>query len=246
MDAPADEADDAPGTESVDAGRIDDGHGAPADVGRGLLEEEMAPSSAVAHLYRGEIHRMKLWRERLDRTTNWAVIVMAALLTWAFSSADNPHYIILIGVATLSVFMMMEARRYRGYDMWRSRVRRLQENVFAVGLDPTREPDPDWRARLGEDYRSPALKIDAEEAVAHRLRRVYLPLFAVLLAAWIVRVTAFSTRPPFETAAIGLVPGWLVIALVAAFYLGVIIVAVRPRAWHAQGELREKRLRKRG
>lgn len=27
------------------------------------------PGSPLAHLYRGEIHRMKLWRERLDRTT---------------------------------------------------------------------------------------------------------------------------------------------------------------------------------
>lgn len=40
------------------------------ELGAGLLKEEMGPSSATAHLYRGEIHRMKLWRERLDRTTN--------------------------------------------------------------------------------------------------------------------------------------------------------------------------------
>jgi len=25
----------------------------------------------MAHLYRGEVHRMKFWRKRLDRTTNW-------------------------------------------------------------------------------------------------------------------------------------------------------------------------------
>ncbi len=34
------------------------------EVGEGLLEEDMGPSSAMAHLYRGEIHRMKFWRER--------------------------------------------------------------------------------------------------------------------------------------------------------------------------------------
>lgn len=58
----------------------------------------MGPSSALAHLYRGEVHRMKLWRERLDSTTNWAVIVVTAILTWAFSSPDNPHYLLLLGV----------------------------------------------------------------------------------------------------------------------------------------------------
>lgn len=51
------------------------------EVGQGLLDEEMGPSGSMAHLYRGEIHRMRFWRERLDRTTNWAVIVIAAILT---------------------------------------------------------------------------------------------------------------------------------------------------------------------
>lgn len=138
------------------------------ELGKGLLEEEMEPSSAMAHLYRGKIHRMKLWRERLDRTTNWAVIVMAAIITWAFSSPDNPHYILLIGIATLSVFLVIEARGYRGYEIWRSRVRTLQENVWAYGLDPsTGVVDSEWRKKLSDDYRTPAIKISAEEALAH-------------------------------------------------------------------------------
>lgn len=216
------------------------------EVGRGLLDEAMGPSSAMAHLYRGEIHRMKLWRERLDRTTNWAVIVMAAILTWAFSSPDNPHYIVLVGVAILSVFLVIEARRYRGYEIWRSRVRVMQENVFAYGLDPSAGlVDRNWRSRLSQDYRTPTLKISVEEAVAHRMRRVYLPLFTVLLAAWLVRITAFSPDPWVASAAIGLLPGWTVLAAVGAFYLGALVVAFRPRTWHAKGELRTEDLRQR-
>nr|WP_265110485.1 DUF2270 domain-containing protein [Halosolutus halophilus] len=64
------------------------------EVGAGLLDEQMGPSSAMAHLYRGEIHRMKYWRERLDRTSNWAVIVMSGVLTWGFSGSGRPHYIL--------------------------------------------------------------------------------------------------------------------------------------------------------
>ncbi|WP_435129995.1 DUF2270 domain-containing protein [Halobaculum sp. D14] len=214
------------------------------DVGEGLLDEEMGPSSAMAHLYRGEIHRMKLWRERLDRTTNWAVIVMAAIITWAFSSPNNPHYILLIGVATLSVFLVIEARRYRGYEIWRTRVRILQENVWAYGLDPSAGVvDPDWRKKLSEDYRAPTIKISAEEAIAHRLRRVYLPLFGILLAAWLVRITAFSPEPWVESAAIGMIAGTLVLVIVGLFYLSTIIIACRPRTWHAKGELRAEDLR---
>lgn len=214
------------------------------EVGRGLLDEDMGPSSAMAHLYRGEVHRMKLWRERLDRTSNWAVIVMAAILTWAFSSPNNPHYIVLIGVAMLTVFLVIEARRYRGYEIWRTRVRKIQENVWSYGLDPSAGlVDPEWREQLSKDYRSPTIKISAEEAIAHRLRRVYLPLFGILFAAWLVRITAFSPQPWIESATIGMISGELVLVLVGMFYAGALFVALRPRTWHAKGELRAEELR---
>ncbi|SDZ74924.1 Uncharacterized membrane protein [Haloplanus vescus] len=226
------------------AKEVDPGDEEHREVGKGLLEEDMGPSSAMAHLYRGEIHRMKFWRERLDRTTNWAVLVISAILTWAFSRSDVPHYILLIGVATLSVFLLIEARRYRGYDIWRSRVRKLQENVFAYGLDPSAGlPDPDWRTTLSQDYREPTIKISAEEAIAHRLRRVYLPLFTIMLAAWLARITAFSPAPWLTSAAVGLVPGPVVVGVVTLFYLGAVAVALRPRTWHAKGELRSENLR---
>lgn len=211
-------------------------------MGRGFFEESSAPGSAMAHLYRGEIHRMKLWRERLDRTSNWAVTLIAAILTYAFSAANRPHYIILVGVVMVTVFLVIEARRYRGYDMWRSRVRMLQRNVFAYSLDPSQGiEDPDWRPRLSRDYREPHVKISYEEAIAHRLRRVYLPLFTVLLAAWLVRILVTpetgSTWP--TSAAIGVLPGSSITALVGVFYLVLVGVTFRPRVWQATGELRK-------
>lgn len=226
------------------AKEVDATDAAHREVGNGLLEEDMGPSSSMAHLYRGEIHRMKFWRERLDRTTNWAVLVISAILTWAFSRPGIPHYIILLGTATLSVFLLIEARRYRGYDIWRSRVRTLQENVFAYGLDPSvGVADSDWRESLSRDYRHPTIKISAEEAIAHRLRRVYLPLFTVLLAAWFVRITAFGTGPWTANAAVGMIPGIVVLGVVVVCYLAAVVVAVRPRTWHAKGELRSEDLR---
>ncbi|MEZ3117541.1 DUF2270 domain-containing protein [Halobaculum sp. MBLA0147] len=214
-------------------------------MGRGLLDEEMGPSSAMAHLYRGEIHRMKFWRERLDRTTNWAVLVLAGVLTWAFSDRTHPHYLLLVGVAALCVFLLIEARRYRGYDIWRSRVRTLQQNVFAPGLDPERSvTDGDWRGRLAEDYARPTLKISTEEAVAHRLRRVYLPLILVVILAWVARVVAFAHRPWPASAAVGSIPGLVVTAVVGVTVATLVVVACRPRTWHGHEELRTERLRR--
>jgi len=209
------------------------------EIGRGLLEEEMGPSSSLAHLYRGEIHRMKFWRERLDQTTYWAIVIMSAILTWTFSSRNNPHYILLLGTAALTAFLVIEARRFRGYDIWRGRVRTLQKNVFAYGLDPSAGlEDSDWREKLSRDYRQPVIKISFEEAIAHRLRRIYLVLFSITLSAWVIRIAAFSTRPWPESAAVGSIPGLAVTVTVVAFYLLAVFIALRDRTWQSEDELR--------
>ncbi|AFK18196.1 DUF2270 domain-containing protein [Haloferax mediterranei ATCC 33500] len=215
--------------------------GGPLDshIGAGVFDETMGPGSSFAHLYRGEIHRMKSWRERLDRTSNWAITLMAGILTWSFSAQTHPHYIILLGVVTLCIFLAIEARRFRAYDIWRSRVRMFQQNVFAYALDPEGGVvDEDWRQKLGEDYRKPNMKIPFEEALAHRLRRVYLPLFLVMLAAWVIQLTAYTDSTTFVTSAgVGTIPGNIVVAFVAGFYATLIGITFRPREWHVNGEL---------
>ncbi|MCO8244670.1 MULTISPECIES: DUF2270 domain-containing protein [unclassified Haladaptatus] len=209
------------------------------EIGAGLFEENMGPSSALAHMYRGEIHRMKFWRERLDRTSNWAITLMAAILTWAFSSRNNPHYIVLLAIITVSIFLLIEARRYRAYDIWRSRVRMLQQNVFALALDDSKGVvDEDWRQKLSEDYRNPKMKVSLEEALAHRLRRVYAPLFCILLLAWVFQLTAYTPSAKWpQSAAIEMIPGTVVTGLVVAFYAGLFVIAYRPRTWHINGEI---------
>ena len=41
---------------------------------------------AIAHLYRAEVYRSTVWRQRLDQTTNWAVISTGIGLSAAFAS----------------------------------------------------------------------------------------------------------------------------------------------------------------
>lgn len=47
--------------------------------------------SLMGHAYRGEMGRTTSWRTGIDRTTNWAVVLTATLLTWAFSADSRPH-----------------------------------------------------------------------------------------------------------------------------------------------------------
>lgn len=240
-DSPTDDPDEESGTQPPPAAAdsLGDSEAPFDDFGVGLLKAEMGPSSSLAHLYRGEIHRMKFWRERLDNTTRWAIMIMAAILTWTFASPNSPHYLLLFVAVQLLVFAGIEAHRFRGYDVWRSRVRTLQRNVFARGLDPDGDPpESDWRKRLADHYRTPHVQIPFEEALAHRLRRVYLPQLGIVLAAWIIRITVYEPDPSWPaSAAIGSLSGTIVSGVVAVSTLGVLVIAFRPRDWHAAREV---------
>ena len=211
------------------------------EIGREMVDDSTGLGSVLAHTYRGEIDRVGTWRQRLDETTTWAVTLMAAILTWGFSSSDNPHYILLIGIVVATIFLGIEARRYRDYDVFRSRVRIIQENLFANALDPSQGTEShDWRAELSRDYRRPTLKVSLYEALANRLRRVYLALLGVLLFAWVFRITAFAPREDWlTTAGIARIPGFAVVAAVGVFYVVLLCVAFWPHERRAKGEFRE-------
>jgi uncharacterized membrane protein len=198
--------------------------------------------TVMTHFYRAEVERVVTWRTRFDEPSYWAVTVMAGLLAWAFSGFETPHYVLLIGMVTLTMFAFIEAHRYRTYEIWRSRVRLLQENFFADAFDPSTELEREgWREALARDLRSPALKISFSEAFARRLKRIYLPLLLVLLAGWLVRITVFEPGTTWVLAArIATIPGGVVVAAVAVFYGVLLAVVIRSRPGKVQGEFHGK------
>ena len=212
------------------------------EIAKHAIDDPSSFFTLAGHFYRGEMDRTTTWRGRLDQTTYWGVTIVVAVLTWAFSSPDNPHYILLIGMVAIVVFLFFETRRYRAYDVWRSRVRLLEEDLFAPVFDPETEAvHEQWRAELSEDLRRPALKVSVLEAVSRRLRRVYLGLLVILLAAWFVRITAFQPNEPWlQSAAIPGVPGIAVAGAVAAFFLVALALSLWPFERQAMGEFHER------
>src|SRR5690606_31942707 len=91
------------------------------------LNERFPPEflQIVTHFYRGEVQRSTDWRTRLDATTNWAIIAMTATCSWALTHVQERHgsHIIFFFTSWV-VFLLMciEARRYRHFDVWRTRV----------------------------------------------------------------------------------------------------------------------------
>jgi uncharacterized membrane protein len=109
----------------------------------------------LAHLYRGEMYRSKIWRTRLDATTNWAVATTGIALSVAFSSVGNsPLPLVLVALMSL-VFLSIEARRYRYFDIWRTRVRLLETGMYGPILRGEGvRIDSGWNLELAKTMRN--------------------------------------------------------------------------------------------
>ncbi|MDP6539208.1 MAG: DUF2270 domain-containing protein [Planctomycetota bacterium] len=181
--------------------------------------------SAVVHLYRGELYRANAWRLRLDNTTNWAVLTTAGLLTFSFDEGRHSHWILLGGFAVVSVFLLFEARRFRYADVWRARVRMIEENFYGPILrrDPV-SPEEQWGPLVAEDLFRPRFKLSTLAALRSRFVRNYWAIYSVVSVAWGVKVitqpvSAESWEGVRENlSGAGLLPWWLPLALVGGIW----------------------------
>lgn len=189
-------------------------------------------NTAMVHFYRGEVQRSNVWRNRLDATTNWAVITAGATLSFVFSSADNPHFAIPINSILVAIFLFMEARRYRYYEVWASRVRVLETGYFAPMLShQTIPPDKEWADHLSADLITPHFTISEWEAIGRRLRSNYLWIFILLALSWTLKVYIHPFPAPtmdafVQRAQVGLAPGWLVVVVGFVFNALMFFLAV--------------------
>lgn len=201
-------------------------------------------NTAMIHFYRGEIQRSNTWRNRLDTTTNWAVLTAGATLSFAFGSASNPHFVIPINSVLVAIFLVMEARRYRYYEIWSSRVRVIETGYFAQMLTPQNiAPDQEWAEHLANDLMTPHFTISEWEAIGRRLRRNYLWIFALLAVCWNLKVylhptPAIDFADFINRATIGVIPGSLIFFVGVLFNTAVLIFALATiRLREATGEV---------
>jgi uncharacterized membrane protein len=221
---------------------IPDRQSAAADVTRRMAPAEF--NTAMAHFYRGEVQRSNTWRTRLDTTTYWAVLTAGGALSFAFSSANNPHFLIPIISILVAIFLVMEARRYRYYEIWASRVRVIETGYLAPMLAPDSVPrDQEWASHLASDLLTPHFTISVWEAIGRRLRRNYIWIFALLALSWNLKVyihpaPAANFEEFLQRATVGLVPGWMVFIVGFVFNMAVFIFAVGTiRLREATGEV---------
>ena len=208
--------------------------------------------TVLAHFHRAEIARMAGWRDRIDRTTNWAITGGGAMLSLSLSTPASHHSVLLFTMLLVLLFLVIEARRYRFFDVYRARVRLIERYYFSPLLLGVRQVDDGWAKTLGNSLESPTFLITLRSAMARRLRRNYIWIFLIILFAWILKIATpklqdpalahnlvFSFREAANNASMGFLPGWLVVAMTAAFYIWLLAIAFLTKeveGEHAHGE----------
>ena len=198
-------------------------------------------TNTLSHYYRGELGRMTSWRDRIDRTSNWAITVVAALLSVSLSTPTSHHGVLLFGIMLVTLLLMIEARRYRFFDIYRARIRQIERSYFAQILAPDATAGGDWAAVVASSLRKPRFLLSYHEAMHRRLKRNYGWMYFILFLAWCLKITtpklqtegmpalqAQSWTYVIDNAVLGPVPGLAVIIGVVIFYLGILVFALRP------------------
>lgn len=195
--------------------------------------------TALIHYYRAEVTRSLAWRERLDRTTNWAVGASAAFLGFAFSHPEIHHNIFLFTFAIVYTLLFVEARRYRYYDAYEYRVKLLHQYFIHGVLTGKTDLSADsfWVSELASDLRYPQYKMDFNYALGRRFKASYIYLFAILMAGWLLKIRlhptpARSWSQYLDQAGLAGLPGWVTLVLIIAFIahaVFLLLIAGKPR-----------------
>jgi uncharacterized membrane protein len=204
----------------------------PAPPAARKLEFTAAEIGALAHLYRGEVYRSTVWRTRLDSSTNWAVVTTGIALSATYASAEaSPLPLVLVGLL-VTVFLVFEARRYRYFNVWRARARLLETDFYAPMIKgESLAADAAWTELLANDYRNPRYHISYSRAIGRRLRRTYAWIFVIQAIAYYGKLAIHPSplttlSEIWERAAIGPIPGELVVAAGVLFHAGWAIFAL--------------------
>jgi uncharacterized membrane protein len=168
-----------------------------------------------------------IWRQRLDVTTTWAITSTTSIITVAFSFSNIPHIVFFFNLAFVWMLLWIEARRYRFYDAFRGRVRMLESHFLVPMVSQSqRLLDGEWRRLVCEDLILPSFKISKIEAVARRLKRNYVFIFAIIMVAWTLKVFVHAKEPItsvgafYRSLAVHALPAWFACLV----YVGTILV----------------------
>mgnify|MGYP000256481579 FL=1 len=119
---------------------------------------------------------------------------------------------------------MLEARRYRYFNVWRARARWLETHFYAPLLyDGDLHMEENWQQVLAEDYLHPRYHVGFLISIGRRIRRNYLWILLIQSMAFAGKLAIHPTPvtsldEALSRADVGPLPGSVIVAF-GAFYV---------------------------
>jgi uncharacterized membrane protein len=184
------------------------------------------PIGATVHIYRGLMDRSTTWRARIDNPTNWAILTCGTSVSFALNDETHSHAVLLLVMLFTLMFLAIEARRTRYYDLWSSWLRLLETEYLALILqDNCITANDTWHELLVRDLGYPHFKATFWGMFRRRLRDHYLAIYLFLLTSWLLKLLLHPSpgcQGADDTfvchAGVGPIPGVYVLGVVLSFY----------------------------
>lgn len=150
----------------------------------------------------------------------------------------------LVGVLIV-FFLLLEARRYRYFNVWRARARWIETHFYAPMLaDGDLHLEENWQKTLANDYLHPKYHVGYLMSVGRRLRRNYLWIVLIQTLAFFGKITVHPTPVKdldelLQRASIGPLPGWLLVVVGFTFIVAWIVLAT----WSSRSDARRAKHR---
>ena len=174
---------------------------------------------------------------RLENDTKWARGCLSMAVARGFAARKASPIALSLGGILIFIFLMLESRRYRYFNVWRARARWLECQFFArMLMHGDLQTETGWQDVLAQDYRHPHYHISLIRAVGRRLRRNYIWILLIQTIAYFGKVMIHPT--PLTSMAefwartdVGPIPGH-VIVIAGLLYNGVAIGIALTTLYH--------------
>jgi len=151
----------------------------------GIQEKHL---QVVAHLYRGEMNRLTIYRQRLDSTFNWVVSLLTALIVIYLGNPLIPESTVVILPAPVLIFSFIESRRYMYYMLSHHRVRLLEEGFYARDIFTGNGGFSNPKEQLVASLVSPSYPVSLFRCWMVRMYRNYIWLSYLILLSWSIKI----------------------------------------------------------
>jgi len=144
-----------------------------------LSKDEQTP---FIHLYRAEVGRLAVYKQRLDTTIHWTFTINLFIWSLIFEFNDNKNIKKIILLKSLSYFTILlfhlfDARRYISYDEIKKRCVLMEKGMYACILNEN-ECYKDWKKDLIQTWVNPNnSRICIYKSMKIRLRNIFIYIY---------------------------------------------------------------------